>query len=185
MSNFQEIYYNKIRPQLQKERGYSTPMAVPKLSKIVLNMGLGEVVADRKAIDHAVEDMTLIAGQKPVVTRVRRSVAGFKIRDGWPIGCKVTLRRRRMYEFFERLIGIAIPRSRDFRGLDTRAFDGFGNYSMGITEQIIFPEIDYDKTDKLRGMDITLVTTAKSDEEGLALLSAFNFPFNYRERADG
>lgn len=185
MSNFQELYYKEIRPSLQKQRAYPNLMAVPKLSKIVLNMGLGEAATDRKVIDHAVEDMTLIAGQKPIVTKARRSVAGFKIRDGWPIGCKVTLRRTRMYEFFERLIGIAIPRERDFRGLDVKSFDGFGNYSMGITEQIIFPEIDYDKISKLRGMDITLVTTAESDEEALALLKAFHFPFRQQERADG
>ena len=152
-------------------------MQVPRITKITLNMGLGEAVGDKKVIEHALDDMTKIAGQKPVVTKARKSIAGFNIRAGWPIGCKVTLRRERMYEFLERLINIAIPRIRDFRGLSARAFDRRGNYSMGVQEQIIFPEIDYDKIDTLRGMDITITTTARTDEEARALLEAFNFPF--------
>lgn len=152
-------------------------MEVPKITKITLNMGLGDAVGDKKIIEHATSDMTQIAGQKPIVTLARKSIAGFKIRDGWPIGCKVTLRKERMYEFLDRLVNIAIPRIRDFRGLNPKAFDGRGNYSMGVNEQIIFPEIDYDKIDKLRGLDITITTTAKTDEEGRALLAAFNFPF--------
>ncbi|MDX1810618.1 MAG: 50S ribosomal protein L5, partial [Gammaproteobacteria bacterium] len=152
-------------------------MEVPKITKITLNMGLGDAVGDKKIIEHAVSDMTQIAGQKPVVTLSRKSIAGFKIRDGWPIGCKVTLRREKMYEFLDRLVNISIPRIRDFRGLSSKSFDGRGNYSMGVNEQIIFPEIDYDKIDKLRGLDITITTTAKTDEEGRALLAAFNFPF--------
>ena len=157
--------------------GLASPMAVPRLSKVTLNMGVGEAVGDRKVMDSAIDDLTLIAGQRPVVTRARKSEAGFKIREGFPIGCKVTLRRTRMYEFVERLIGIAIPRMRDFRGLNPRSFDGRGNFSMGIAEQINFPEIDYDKIDKIRGLDITITTTAVNDEQGLALLKAFNFPF--------
>lgn len=152
-------------------------MQVPRIEKITLNMGVGEAVADKKIMDHAVRDMTAIAGQKPVVTVARKSVAGFKIREGYPIGCKVTLRGERMWEFLERLVDIAIPRIRDFRGLSAKAFDGRGNYAMGVREQIIFPEIDYDKIDKIRGMDIVITTTAKNDEEGRALLDAFNFPF--------
>jgi large subunit ribosomal protein L5 len=151
-------------------------MEVPRLTKITLNMGVGEAVADKKVMDHAVADMAKIAGQKPMVRNARKSIAGFKIRDGWPVGCKVTLRREKMYEFLDRLISIAIPRIRDFRGLNPKSFDGRGNYSMGIREQIIFPEIDYDKIDTLRGMDITFTTTAKTDEEGRALLAAFNLP---------
>ena len=186
MSTFQQFYNEEVRPNLLKERGYPNLMAVPKLAKVCLNMGLGEAANDRKIIDQAMQDMALISGQQPVLTRARKSVAGFKIREGFPIGCRVTLRRRLMYEFVERLIGIAIPRERDFRGLDPQAFDGRGNYSMGIVEQIIFPEIDYDSIDKLRGMDVTLVTTAPNDEEGLALLSALRFPFKKkREDADG
>ena len=186
MTAFQELYYQEVRPKLQEQRQYPNLMAVPRLTKVCLNMGVGAAVNDRKAIDQAVQDMMLISGQRPVITVARRSIAGFKIRDGFPVGCKVTLRRRRMYEFVERLIGIAIPRERDFRGLDLNAFDGDGNYSMGIVEQIIFPEIDYDSIDKLRGMDITFVTTARNDEEGLALLSALNFPFKKKqESADG
>lgn len=177
MSYFQDMYIKEVLPKLKEELGCSNPMAIPKLLKVVLNMGLGEAAADKKIIDHAVGDMALIAGQKPVVTLTRKSVAGFKIRDGWPIGCKVTLRRERMYTFLERLIGIAIPRERDFRGLNPKSFDGFGNYSLGISEQIVFPEIDYDKIDKLRGMDITLVTSANNDSDALALLRAFRFPF--------
>ena len=156
--------------------GYENVMQIPRISKITLNMGVGEAVADKKVMDHAVADMTKIAAQKPVVTLSRKSIAGFKIRDNWPIGCKVTLRRKRMYEFLDRLVNIAIPRIRDFRGFNAKSFDGAGNYSMGVREQIIFPEIDYDKIDALRGMDITITTTAKTDEEGRALLAAFNFP---------
>jgi large subunit ribosomal protein L5 len=152
-------------------------MAVPKITKITLNMGVGEAVGDKKVMEHAVKDLEAICGQKVVVTRARKSVAGFKIREGWPIGCKVTLRRERMYEFLDRLITIAIPRIRDFRGISPKAFDGRGNFAMGVTEQIIFPEIEYDKVDALRGLDITITTTAKTDEEGRALLAAFNFPF--------
>jgi large subunit ribosomal protein L5 len=157
-------------------------MEVPRITKITLNMGVGEAVADKKVMEHAVSDMTKIAGQKPVVTNARKSIAGFKIRDGWPIGCKVTLRREKMYEFLDRLISIAIPRIRDFRGLNPKSFDGRGNYSLGIREQIIFPEIDYDKIDALRGMDITITTTAKNDEEGRALLAAFNFPLKSKAK---
>jgi large subunit ribosomal protein L5 len=151
-------------------------MQVPKITKITINMGLGEAVADKKVIENAVDDMIKIAGQKPIVTKARKSVANFKVREGWPIGCKVTLRRDRMYEFLDRLISIAIPRIRDFRGLNPKSFDGRGNYNMGVKEQIIFPEIDYDKIDTLRGMDITITTSAQTDEEGRALLQAFNFP---------
>jgi large subunit ribosomal protein L5 len=152
-------------------------MQVPRITKITLNMGVGEAVADRKVMEHAVGDMMKIAGQKPIVVNARKSVAGFKVREGWPVGCKVTLRREQMYEFLDRLINIAIPRVRDFRGMNPKAFDGRGNYNMGVREQIIFPEIDYDKIDALRGMDITFTTTATTDEEGRALLKAFNFPF--------
>jgi len=170
-------YIDEIRPALARQFGHRSLMAVPRIAKVTLNMGVGEAVADRKAMDSAVQDMSLIAGQKPIVTKARKSEAGFKIREGFPIGCKVTLRRLRMYEFIERLIGIAIPRMRDFRGLNPRSFDGRGNFSMGIAEQINFPEIDYDKIDRIRGLDITVTTTAATDEEGLALLRAFNFPF--------
>jgi large subunit ribosomal protein L5 len=152
-------------------------MEVPRITKITLNMGVGEALGDKKIMEHALGDMTKIAGQKPIVRNARKSVAGFKVREGWPIGCKVTLRRERMYEFLDRLISIAIPRIRDFRGLSAKAFDGRGNYNMGVQEQIIFPEVDYDKIDVLRGMDINITTTAKTNEEGRALLSAFNFPF--------
>jgi large subunit ribosomal protein L5 len=152
-------------------------MEVPRIEKITVNMGVGEAAADKKVLEHAVSDLTKVTGQKPIITKARKSVAGFKIREGWPIGCKVTLRRERMYEFLERLISIAIPRIRDFRGMNGKSFDGRGNYSMGVREQIIFPEIDYDKIDTLRGMDITITTTAKTDEEGRALLKAFKFPF--------
>ncbi len=176
MARLKEFYRDTVVKQLSEQFKYESPMQVPRISKITLNMGLGEAVADKKVVQHAVDDMTLIAGQKPVVTRSRKSIAGFKIRDDWPIGCKVTLRRERMYEFLDRLISIAIPRIRDFRGLNPRSFDGRGNYSMGIREQIVFPEIDYDKIDALRGMDITITTTAKSDDEARALLKAFNFP---------
>jgi large subunit ribosomal protein L5 len=162
---------------MMEQFGYDNVMQVPKITKIALNMGVGEAVADKKVMDRAVGDMTAIAGQKPVVTNARKSVASFKIRDGWPVGCKVTLRRERMYEFLDRLVNVAIPRIRDFRGLNRRSFDGRGNYSMGVKEQIMFPEIDYDKIDMIRGLDVTIATTAKSNEEALALLQAFNFPF--------
>ena len=177
MSNFKDIYTSKVVPQLQKEFGYKNIMEVPRITKITLNMGVGEATQDRKAIEGAVTDMTKIAGQKPVVTFARKSIAGFKVREGWPIGVKVTLRRDRMYEFLDRLLSISLPRVRDFRGLNAKSFDGRGNYSMGVKEQIIFPEIDYDKIDALRGLDITLTTTARNDDEGRALLRAFNFPF--------
>lgn len=177
MARLRETYRDTIVKQLMTEFGYKSVMEVPRIEKITLNMGVGEAIDDKKVMDHAVSDMTLISGQKPVVTVARKSVAGFKIREGYPIGCKVTLRSQRMYEFLDRLISVAIPRIRDFRGLNGKSFDGRGNYSMGIKEQIMFPEIDYDKIDTLRGMDITITTTAKSDEEGRALLKAFNFPF--------
>ena len=176
MSRLQETYKKEIVPKLMERLGLTNVMAVPRITKITLNMGVGEAVADKKVIQNAVDDMTKISGQKPVVTNARKSIAGFKIRDGWPIGCKVTLRRERMYDFLDRLITIAIPRERDFRGLNPRSFDGRGNYSMGIKEQIIFPEIDYDKIDAVRGMDITFTTTAKTNEEAKALLLAFNLP---------
>lgn len=176
MSRLQEFYRDKVVKQLIEQFGYKTPMQVPRITKITLNMGVGEAINDKKAIDHAVEDLTKISGQKPVVTKARKSVANFKVREDYPIGCKVTLRRERMYEFLDRLITIAIPRIRDFRGLNPRSFDGRGNYSMGVKEQIIFPEIDYDKIDAIRGLDITITTTANSNDEGKALLAAFNFP---------
>jgi large subunit ribosomal protein L5 len=176
MARLQEYYKNTVIKQLMEQFGYKTIMQVPKIEKITLNMGLGEAVGDKKVIERAMEDMIAIAGQKPVVTKARKSVAGFKIREDWPIGCKVTLRRDRMYEFFDRLITIAIPRIRDFRGFSAKAFDGRGNYSLGVREQIIFPEVDYDKIDALRGMDITITTSARTDEEGRALLAAFQFP---------
>jgi large subunit ribosomal protein L5 len=177
MSRFKTIYREQIRGELQQRFAYQTPMQVPRITKITLNMGVGEAVGDKKILDNAMGDMEKIAGQKPVITRARKSIATFKIREGWPIGCKVTLRRERMYEFLDRLITIAIPRIRDFRGLNPRGFDGRGNYSMGVREQIIFPEIDYDKVDALRGMDIVITTTARNDAEGRALLEAFRFPF--------
>ena len=177
MSRLQEHYRVTLVPALMERLGLENHMQVPRISKITLNMGVGEAVADKKIIDNAVKDMTRIAGQKPVVTKARKSVAAFKIRDGMPIGCKVTLRRERMYEFLDRLVNIAIPRIRDFRGLSTRSFDGQGNFSLGVREQIIFPEVDYDQVDAIRGMDITITTTAKTDEEGRALLEAFEFPF--------
>jgi len=176
MSRLQEYYKQTVIPQLREQFAYQSVMEVPRISKITLNMGLGEALADKKVIEHAVDDMSKIAGQKPVVTYSRKSVANFKLREGWPIGCKATLRRERMYEFLDRLISIAIPRVRDFRGFSPRSFDGRGNYSLGVREQIIFPEIDYDKTDAIRGMDITITTTARTDEEARALLSAFKFP---------
>lgn len=177
MARLKEYYRDTVTRQLMEQFGYDNVMQVPRITKVTLNMGVGEAVADKKVIEHAVSDMTAIAGQKPVVTKARKSIAGFKIRDGYPIGCKVTLRRERMYEFIDRLVNIALPRVRDFRGLNGKSFDGRGNYNMGIREQIIFPEVDYDKVDALRGMDITITTTARTDEEGRALLRAFNFPF--------
>ena len=177
MARLQNYYRDTVIGQLREQFNYANVMQVPKVSKITLNMGVGEAINDRKVMDNAVRDLTTIAGQKPIVTNARKSVAQFKIREGWPIGCKVTLRRERMYEFLDRLVNIAIPRVRDFRGLSARAFDGRGNYSMGVREQIIFPEIDYDQIDALRGMNITITTTARTDEEGRALLAAFNFPF--------
>ena len=176
MSRLQDFYIDSVVKQLQEQFNYQSAMEVPRITKITLNMGVGEAVADKKVMENAVSDMTKISGQKPIITKARKSIAGFKIREGWPIGCKVTLRRERMYEFLDRLISVAIPRIRDFRGLSPKSFDGRGNYSMGVKEQIIFPEIDYDKIDALRGMDITITTTAKTDEEGRALLAAFNFP---------
>ncbi|MBD3669187.1 MAG: 50S ribosomal protein L5 [Gammaproteobacteria bacterium] len=176
MARLQDFYRDTVVKQLQDEFSFKSVMEVPKITKITINMGLGEAVGDKKIIERAVDDMTKISGQKPIVTNARKSVAGFKIREGWPIGCKVTLRRERMYEFLDRLITIATPRIRDFRGLNPKSFDGRGNYSMGVREQIIFPEIDYDNIDAIRGMDITITTTAKNDEEGRALLKAFNFP---------
>jgi large subunit ribosomal protein L5 len=177
MTGLQKQYFETIRPKLMAEFGYKNPMAVPRLVKITLNMGVGEAVGDKKIMDAAVADMAAVSGQKPLICNARKSEAAFKIREGYPVGCKVTLRRERMYEFIERLVGIAIPRMRDFRGLNPRSFDGRGNYSMGVAEQIIFPEIDYDKIDKIRGLDIAITTTARTNAEGLALLKAFNFPF--------
>jgi large subunit ribosomal protein L5 len=177
MSRLQEFYRETVIPRLQDEFKYQNVMQVPRITKITLNMGVGDAVGDKKIMDNAVSDMTQIAGQKPIVTNARKSVAGFKIREGWPIGCKVTLRAERMYEFLDRLINIAIPRIRDFRGFNAKSFDGRGNYSLGVREQIIFTEIDYDKIDKLRGLDITITTSAPNDAEGRALLAAFNFPF--------
>jgi len=177
MARLKDHYKDSVVKKLSEQFGYKSVMEVPRITKITLNMGLGDAIGDKKIVEHATSDMIKIAGQKPVVTLARKSIAGFKVRDGWPIGCKVTLRREKMYEFMDRLIAISIPRIRDFRGLSAKSFDGRGNYSMGVSEQIIFPEIDYDKIDKLRGLDITITTTAKTDEEGRALLSAFNFPF--------
>lgn len=177
MARLQDLYNNELRAKLKEQLGIDNVMAVPRITKITLNMGVGEAVGDKKVMEHAVKDLEAICGQKVVVTRARKSVAAFKIREGWPIGCKVTLRRHRMYEFLDRLVTIAIPRIRDFRGISPKAFDGRGNFAMGVTEQIIFPEIEYDKVDALRGLDITITTTARTDEEGRALLSAFNFPF--------
>jgi len=177
MARLQEQYQNELRGQLQKRLDIKNPMQVPRISKITLNMGVGEAVADKKVLENAVGDMTKISGQRPVRTLARQSVASFKIRDGYPIGCKVTLRRERMYEFIDRLVNIAIPRVRDFRGLNPKAFDKQGNYSMGVSEQIIFPEINYDQVDAVRGLDITITTTASTPDEGRALLEAFNFPF--------
>ncbi len=177
MADLYQRYVTEIRPALQEELGIDNVMEVPTLSKVTLNMGVGGAIADRKVMDSAVADLTLISGQKPVVTNARKSEAAFKIREGYPVGCKVTLRRTRMYEFVERLIGITIPRIRDFRGLNPRSFDGRGNFSMGISEQIVFAEIDYDRIDTIRGLDITVTTSAKSDDQARALLRAFGFPF--------
>ncbi|QAX81644.1 50S ribosomal protein L5 [Candidatus Pseudomonas adelgestsugas] len=177
MARLQEIYRKTISPKLKEELKLRSMMAVPRVTKVTLNMGLSEAIGDKKVIEHAVSDLEKIASQKAVVTYARKSIAGFKVREGWPIGVKVTLRRERMYEFLDRLLSIALPRVRDFRGLSVKSFDGHGNYSMGVKEQIIFPEIDYDKTDVIRGLDITLTTTAKSDNDGLALLRGFKFPF--------
>jgi len=177
MSRLEELYKNEVVAKLTEEFGYKNVMEVPKITKITLNMGVGEALGDKKLMDFAVADMEAIAGQKAVVTKARKSVAGFKVREGWPIGCKVTLRRDRMWEFLDRLIDISLPRVRDFRGINGKSFDGRGNYSMGVKEQIIFPEIDYDKVDKVRGMDVTITTTANTNEEGHALLKALQFPF--------
>ncbi|MBN4050536.1 50S ribosomal protein L5 [Gammaproteobacteria bacterium AH-315-M22] len=176
MVRLQQFYNDTVVKKLQDEFNYNSAMEIPRISKITLNMGVGEAIGDRKVIEHAVSDMTKIAGQKPIVTKARKSIAGFKLREDWPVGCKVTLRRERMYEFLDRLVSVAIPRIRDFRGLSGKAFDGRGNYSMGVKEQIMFPEIDYDKIDTIRGLDITITTTARTDDEGRALLAAFNFP---------
>ncbi len=177
MARLKELYKDEVVAKLNEQFGYQNVMQVPKVTKVTLNMGVGEGVGDKKQIDNAVADLTQLSGQKPIVTKARKSIAGFKIREGWPIGCKVTLRGERMWEFLDRLVDIAIPRVRDFRGLNPKSFDGRGNYSMGVKEQIIFPEIDYDKIDKIRGLDITITTTASTNEEGRALLSALNFPF--------
>ena len=177
MARLKKYYNSNIVPELIKQFGYKSVMEVPRIEKITLNMGVGEAVADKKAIDHAVEDLRKISGQKPVVTVARKSIAGFKIRDNYPVGCKVTLRREKMFEFLDRLITISLPRVRDFRGIDVKSFDGCGNYNMGIKEQIIFPEVEYDKIDSIRGLNITITTTAKTDEEARFLLSLFKFPF--------
>ena len=177
MARLKEVYATEIAPKLKEELGLANVMEVPRITKITLNMGVGEALGDKKVLEHAVSDLEKISGQKVVVTKARKSIAGFKVREDWPIGCKVTLRSERMYEFLERLVSIAIPRVRDFRGISPKQFDGKGNFSMGVTEQIIFPEIEYDKIDKLRGLDICITTTARNNEEGRALLKAFNFPF--------
>lgn len=176
-ARLQAVYESEIRSALQKQFNYTNPLQVPRLEKIVLNMGVTEAVSDSKAVNAAAAELALIAGQKPVITRAKNSIAGFKIREGMPLGCKVTLRRAHMYEFLDRLVNIALPRVRDFRGISSKSFDGCGNYSLGIKEQIIFPEINYDKVDKVRGLDITFVTTAKNNEEAKALLTGFNLPF--------
>ena len=177
MAKLHDVYKQKVAKELMTQFGYKTVMQVPRIEKITLNMGVGEALADKKILENAVADLAALSGQKPLITKARKSVAGFKIREGYPIGCKVTLRGERMWEFLERLICISMPRIRDFRGVSAKSFDGRGNYSMGVREQIIFPEIDYDKVDKVRGLDITITTTAKTDEEGRALLAAFSFPF--------
>ncbi|MEJ2792129.1 50S ribosomal protein L5 [Iodobacter sp. LRB] len=177
MARLQEFYKEQVVPKLVEQFGYKSIMQVPRIDKITINMGVGEAIADKKVMDHAVGDLVKIAGQKPVVTVAKKSIAGFKIREGYPVGCKVTLRRERMFEFLDRLVTIALPRVRDFRGVSGKSFDGRGNFNMGVREQIIFPEIEYDKIDALRGMNITITTTAKSDEEARALLACFKFPF--------
>lgn len=182
MARLKEFYKNEVIGKLMKQFGYTNVMQVPKLTKVTLNMGVGEALGDKKVMNFALDDMTRISGQKPVTTLAKKSIAGFKIREGWPIGCKVTLRNDRMYEFLDRLITIALPRVRDFRGLNPKSFDGTGNYSMGIQEQIVFPEIDYDKIDSIRGLDICITTTAKTNQEARALLEAFNFPLKDKER---
>ncbi|WP_019937376.1 50S ribosomal protein L5 [Bordetella sp. FB-8] len=177
MSRLQDFYKNKVAGDLKAQFGYKSVMEVPRITKITLNMGVSEAVADKKVIEHAVSDLTKIAGQKPVITKTKKAIAGFKIRENYPIGCMVTLRGQRMYEFLDRLVAVALPRVRDFRGISGRAFDGRGNYNIGVKEQIIFPEIEYDKIDALRGLNISITTTAKTDEEAKALLTAFSFPF--------
>ncbi|AFK64406.1 50S ribosomal protein L5 [Advenella kashmirensis WT001] len=177
MARLQDLYNSKIAGEMKKQFGYKSDMEVPRITKITLNMGVSEAVADKKVIEHAVSDLTKIAGQKPVITKTKKAIAGFKIRENYPIGCMVTLRGQRMYEFLDRLVTIALPRVRDFRGISGRAFDGRGNYNVGVKEQIIFPEIEYDKIDALRGLNISITTTAKTDEEAKALLTAFSFPF--------
>ncbi|SUO96145.1 50S ribosomal protein L5 [Suttonella indologenes] len=177
MARLQKLYKEELAPALLKELGLANVMEVPRLEKITINMGVGEAVNDKKIMDNAVRDLGLIAGQKPLITKSKKSIAGFKIRDGWPIGCKVTLRREQMYEFLDRLINVSLPRTRDFRGLSAKSFDGRGNYTFGVKEHIIFPEIDFEKTDAMRGMDITFTTSAKTDEQAKALLAAFGFPF--------
>jgi len=177
VSRLKDFYRDAVVSQLSEQFGYKSVMEVPRITKITLNMGVGEALTDKKVLENAVADMEKISGQKPVVTKAKKSIAGFKLREGWPVGCKVTLRSERMYDFLDRLITISLPRTRDFRGLNPKSFDKQGNYSMGVKEQIIFPEIEYDKIDKLRGMDITITTTAKTAEESHALLSAFKFPF--------
>lgn len=177
MASLKKLYNEEIAPKLKEELKLANVMEIPRITKITLNMGVGEAIGDKKALESAVKDLEQISGQKVVVTKARKSIAGFKVREDWPVGCKVTLRKERMYEFLERLVSISIPRIRDFRGISPKQFDGRGNFSMGVTEQIIFPEIDYDKIDKLRGLDICITTTARNDDEGRALLKAFNFPF--------
>jgi large subunit ribosomal protein L5 len=176
MARLKELYNKELAPKLKAELGLKNVMEIPRITKITLNMGVGGALADKKILENAVSDLEKIAGQKPIITKARKSVAAFKVREGWPIGCKVTLRREKMYEFLDRLVSIAIPRIRDFRGISPKQFDGRGNFSMGVSEQIIFPEIEYDKIDKLRGLDICISTTARNDDEGRALLRAFNFP---------
>jgi len=177
MARLQEFYQEKVVPELKEKFGYKSVMEVPRITKITLNMGVSEAVADKKVIEHAASDLTKIAGQKPVITKTRKAIAGFKIRENYPIGCMVTLRGQRMYEFLDRLVAVALPRVRDFRGISGRAFDGRGNYNVGVKEQIIFPEIEYDKIDALRGLNISITTSAKTDDEAKALLTAFSFPF--------
>lgn len=177
MTRLREHYKSTVVPALMERFGYQSVMQIPRIEKITINMGVGEALADKKVLDHAVADLTKISGQHPIITKARKSVAVFKVREGWPIGCKVTVRGSRMYEFLDRLINVAIPRTRDFRGFSARAFDGRGNYNLGVTEQIIFPEIDYDQIDTIRGLDIAITTSARTDEEGRALLAGFSFPF--------